>query len=236
MGLFDGFVGAALGFAGGLLGNSSSAKEAKESRNTSIYASKHQHRWEVADLKAAGLNPILSANSGASLSSLPIAQQLNPASGIGDTLNTADKINNVDKKIAKSTIDLQSQSALNQEKQAGKAVADQHLAETNEILSAENAKNAVAQREVIRRNAELVDAQVQREFSQSGMNSALAVKALQEAGVAEKQKALLDYDISAREYGKAAEKYTAPIDKVLDTVGKGADVISPRRLIRGGKK
>ena len=235
MGFFDGFVGSALGVVGGLFGNSSSAKEAEKSRNASAYAAQHSHQWEVADLKAAGLNPILSANSGASFSSLPTAQQINPAAGIGDTLNSADKIKNVDKKIADSTIDLQTQSALNQEKQAGKAIADQHLAETNERLSAENAENAIAQRDVIRRNADLVDAQIQREFSQSGMNSALAVKALQEAGVAEKQKSLLDYDISAREYGKAAEKYTAPIDRVLDTVGKGADVVSPRRIIRGRK-
>lgn len=228
-------VGSALGVVGGILGNKSSAKEAQKSREQSVEIAKHSHQWEVQDLKKAGLNPILSVNSGASVSSLPYAQQINPAAGIGDTLNSADKINNVDKKIAESTIDLQTQSALNQEKQAGKAIADQHLAETSERLAAENAENAIAQRDVIRRNAELVDAQVQKEFSQSGMNSALAVKALQEAGVAEKQKALLDYDINAREYGKAAEKYTAPIDKVLDTVGKGADVVSPRRFIRGRK-
>ena len=112
MGFFDGLVSSTVGLVGGLLGNKSSADEAQKSRDQSIEVAKHAHQWEVKDLKKAGLNPILSANSGASVSSLPVASQVNPAAGIADSLNSANKIENVDKKIAESTIDLQSKSAL----------------------------------------------------------------------------------------------------------------------------
>lgn len=236
MGFFDGIVGSAVGLVGGVLGNKSSADEAQKSRDQSVQIAKHSHQWEVKDLKKAGLNPILSANSGASVSSLPVGSQVNPAAGIADSLNTANKIENIDKKIAESTIDLQSKSALNQEKQAGKNIAEQHLAETNELLSAENKKNAEANREVIRKNAELLEAQKEREFSQAGMNSAMAAKALSEAGLVNKQSKLIDYDIDAREYGKDVERYTAPADKIIDTIGNGLDTINPVRGLKGQKR
>lgn len=85
MGFFDGFAGAALGFAGDLFGFGAQESSAQEMAAQQFEYNKalqqnqfelnkqsylHRHRWEVADLKAAGLNPILSANSAGSVPSV----------------------------------------------------------------------------------------------------------------------------------------------------------------------
>lgn len=227
--------GSALGMVGGLLGNKSSASEAAKSRKASIEAAKNSHQWEVADLIKAGLNPILSANSGASLSSLPSAGQANPFQGVGDTINSANKINNIDKKIAESTIDLQKQSALNQEEQAGAATAQKHLHETTEQLTAENRENAREQRAVIRQQADLVRAQAAREQAGAILNSAQALESMSRTNLVDKQAQLTDFDLGAREYGKQVERYTEPANKVIDTIGSGLDTINPIRAFRTPK-
>lgn len=60
-------LGSGLGsLAGGIYGNRSSARQAQLNRDFQQYMSDTAHQREVKDLKKAGLNPILSANSGAS--------------------------------------------------------------------------------------------------------------------------------------------------------------------------
>ena len=71
LGAFLGGVGSVVGSLGGLFGSHSTAKQVKAQKQLIDYQNKinvfnyqHAHQWEVADLKDAGLNPILSANSG----------------------------------------------------------------------------------------------------------------------------------------------------------------------------
>lgn len=82
MGIFDGLVGSVISggasLFGGLLGNDASAKEAKKNRQWQEMMSNTAHQREVADLKAAGLNPILSANGGASSPPGSMATQSDP--------------------------------------------------------------------------------------------------------------------------------------------------------------
>lgn len=71
-------IGAAASYLGGQSANAASAYEAKLNRQFQERMTKNKHQYEVADLRKAGLNPILSAHGGAAVPSGATAQQKNP--------------------------------------------------------------------------------------------------------------------------------------------------------------
>lgn len=144
----------------------SANRSAEYSKELSKYVNTHKHQWEVADLRAAGLNPILSATNGSALSGGSV--NVTPADvNLDAAINTS--INEKNANSAKVTADATkltaetgvkaqaSQEKLNDQNSASlKAQADKVNAEATQLrdmlpyLKAEsvaraNASNAQAQ-------------------------------------------------------------------------------------------
>lgn len=89
---------------GGLVQNTASAKQAQANREWQEGMSSSAHQREVADLRAAGLNPILSASrGGASTPGGAVAQMGNPTAGVVASALEARRNREEVQKIAQDT-------------------------------------------------------------------------------------------------------------------------------------
>lgn len=100
-GIDDAVVGSVIGdiggsLLGGLFGGSSAKKQNKAAIQAQERANQftrdmmqNRHQWEVSDLKAAGLNPILSAGGTPSMGGSSAAQVVNEGTALTDAANRA---------------------------------------------------------------------------------------------------------------------------------------------------
>lgn len=189
MGLFDGFASGLLGFAGGLVTNNSASKEAEKNRKWQEYMSNTSHQREVKDLRAAGLNPILSAGGGGA--STPSGNVAPVMDAIGAGVNSANaarltsiakdkavaEIQNIHADTAKkgSDVKLNEQLAANAAAQHENILADTSAKRTSERIASDQSgvrielDRALTAKTEAERHAALVNsskAQLEKEYVQ----------------------------------------------------------------------
>lgn len=143
---------AAAAAAGGLLSSGMSVWAAREAWKHQKEAMQNAHQWEVADLRKAGLNPILSATGGSGASTGGLNTPMPDTSGISGGINSAISALKVKNELEQqeANIDLTKQ----QEKQA-KAATDANWASARQLN--ENAQQTQIQNNYVLKNPEVYD-------------------------------------------------------------------------------
>lgn len=166
-------VGAVGNVFGGMWAANQSSAEAAKNRDWQEYMSNTAHRRQVADLKAAGLNPLLSASYGGAASGAGSAAQIvNPAGNLGNDINAARKITEVEKEQLALDKELKSSQSASNLSAANLASEQAKTAITQQQLNSAAAARQTAELSSISALAGYYKAGALREMSQAGLNSA----------------------------------------------------------------
>lgn len=163
-------IAGGLGFVGGIMQNTANKKAATREMQFQEHMSNTAHQREVADLRAAGLNPVLSANGGASTPSGASYQAENVLAPAVNSAMAARRLKEDIKNSVQQREVMQTQDGLNvaaqitqsSQDKLNKALAIKALEDAK--LSANNARTSAA-------NARLTEAMLPASLSKESLEN-----------------------------------------------------------------